>query len=121
MVVGVLVLLGLLLGANRFTASDITGGKVPVTMIDVQRAGGFDHLTPKQQTWVREKYLHDLQVLAEEVQRRRFVYASSRQRKHLTECDRVMVLLADALNKAQDGDPTLTQPLMEEVIDALRR
>jgi hypothetical protein len=125
LVVGGLVAAVFLFGAGRFSSqpSEDRGskGEIPVTVQDVNRAGGFAGLSKRQQEWVRKKYLHDLEGLRTHVDRRRQSYAARGLTTHVQETEAALALLEQAIAQAQTGDPTTTQPLIDEVNQALRR
>jgi hypothetical protein len=108
--------------ARRGETGANAADKIPVTGEMVVAAGGFSYLSPKQQAWVRGKYLHDLAGLEKQVYRRRLIFISRGQEGHVVECDSAIKLLRDAQAEVRAGsDPTLTQPLIDGCIQALSR
>jgi hypothetical protein len=98
--------------------------KIPFDLTYVAQKGGWNQLSPREQAWGRAQYLHSLRGLIRICEYRRSSAIALHQGKSVSELNNAMSLLREALARIENdpgADPTLEQPLINDVNIALRK
>jgi hypothetical protein len=98
--------------------------QIPFDLDYVVTKGGWQALSSREKAWGRAQYLHSLRGLIRICEYRRSTAIALHQGKAVSELNNAMSLLREALARIEHdpaADPTLEQPLINDVNVALRK
>jgi hypothetical protein len=116
-------------GTATWTGGTSQADKIPFNLRDVEAAGGWDKLSPRQREWAWAKYRHDLIAIRKMVNNlllhRIATDPDFKLKPQYAEMNSAIQLLNQAISDVERGgpdqDPTIHQSLIDQCIAAINK
>jgi hypothetical protein len=116
-------------GTPAWRSGTTHADKIPFNLRDMDAAGGWDKLSPRQREWAWAKYRHDLisirQTINNLLLHRQATNPNFKLTPQFAQMNSAIQLLTNAISDVESGgpdeDPTKYQSLIDQCIEAIKR